>query len=262
MSENLQQYEDLAQGQCPPELVIKLALQYLTWKEVINCYGSKPLFLSVSVVCKKWKELLETDEVGRPLCLNLLKSYDDLIVIRNRIGRARAERQGEEDNYQDQVYHRKSHELLAQLMISGPPRGRSYKDLFAVSMRVGKLMDTHVFDGPDVPQNPAHDSDARSLREASIQDYRWIVRPTIERLRDVFDDGDDNAKERFKNVAEMRKKLLHHARGNGRTMLLKRNHYIWTRRSWPKLQEGRCLCWPHQKIWTKECLYLPPSSLL
>lgn len=223
MSEELQQYVELAQGQGPPELIIKLALQYLTWKDVMSFTDCDPLLLSVALVCKKWKDLLETDEVGRPLCLNLLKLYDYEIAMHNRSARARAEEQGRNEDYQDQVYYYKKHELLAQLIKSGPPWGRSYKDLFVVSDRMGGLMNTHGWVGPDVhvPQTH-HDRDTRTLREASIQDYRWIVRPTIERLRDVFDSRDDNDGERMNNAMEMRKRLLHHAQGDGRAMLLRK----------------------------------------
>ena len=217
MAEELQSV-DLAEGQGPPELIIKLALQYLTWKETY--YSSdKPLLASVGVVCKKWKALLETDEVGRPLCLNMLKSDDDLVITRNRNGRAYAEQQGQE--FQDEVFHDKRHELLAKLLKNGPPGGRSYKDLFVLSARMGNFFEDHSYSGPDVPQ--MHDRDTRSLREASIQEYQWIVRPTIERLRSVFDHHDDNTEERLKHVGEMKNRLLQHARGDGRKLSLRKD---------------------------------------
>ena len=218
MAEELQPV-DLAQGQGPPELIIKLGLQFLAWKVPYYSSTDKPLLTSVGVVCKKWKALLETDEVAVPLCLNMLKSYDDKIIIRNRNGRAQAERQGRD--FQDEVFYDKRHELLAKILKNGPPGGRSYKDIFVLSQKMGKLLNDHSSSGPDVPQT--YHSDTRSLREASIQEYSWIVRPTIERLRDVFDNQDDNTEERLKHVEEMKKRLLHHARGNGRKLSLRKD---------------------------------------
>lgn len=209
---------DLTQGQGPPELIIKLALQFLPWKEILS-YRAKPLLTSVGVVCKKWKALIEADEVGRPLCLNQLKLYDDLLVIRNRNARSNAERQGRE--FQDEAFCFPCHELLAKLLNSGLPRGRSYKDIFVLSQKMGEFVDDHSYCGPDVPQTH-HDRDTRSLREASIQEYQWIVRPTIERLRGVFNNHDDNSGERLRHVAEMKKRLLHYAREDDRKLLLRK----------------------------------------
>lgn len=220
MSEDL--HEQLEQGKGPPEVIVKLALQFLTWKEIY--FFRDNLLNSVGLVSKRWKELLETDEVGRPICLNLLKSYDDIVSIRNKNFRARAEEQGEDD-YQDEVYFGKGHELLEKLMKIGRPPGKSYKDVFVVSERLGKPMDTHSYCGPDV-QHPRDERDPRSLREASIQDYRWIVRPTIERLRNVFDNHDDDKCERLINIAEMRERLLKHARTDGRTLPLRKELYF------------------------------------
>ena len=216
MSEEL--HQQLEQGQGPPEVIIKLAFQFLTWKGLYSI--DKPLLNTVGLVSKKWNKILETDEVGRPLCLNMLKLERERVARRNRNLRARAEEQGQDD-YEDKLYTSDSHELLEKLMMkSGHPPGRSYKDVFVVSERIGDCMRTHGYRGPDV-QRP-HDEDQRSLREASIQDYRWIVRPTIERLRGVFDNHDDNG-ERLKDVVEMKSRLLKQARGGSCALPLRKD---------------------------------------
>eukprot|EP00986_Skeletonema_menzelii_P010251 scaffold4967_cov115-Skeletonema_menzelii.AAC.1 len=88
--------------------------------------------------------------------------------------------------------------------------------MFVVSERMGKLMDYHGYDGPDVSQVGRGSRDTRSLRDSSTQDYLCIVRPTIERLRSVFDV--QPPVERLIDIAAMRDRLLQHARGDGRTM--------------------------------------------
>lgn len=204
MTEELRLHADLAQGQGPPELIIKLALQFLTWRDGIT----------ISVVCKKWKELIDTDDVGRPLCLNLLKAYEGHVAWRNDIGRSR------EENYQEIHFWYKRHELLAKLMSRPLPHGRSYKHMFVLSERMGQLLEDHACDGPDVP-HPNNSYDQRSLREASTQDYVNIVRPTIERLRSLFNYQPKS--ERLKDIADMKDRLLQHARRDDCTMLLRKN---------------------------------------
>ena len=83
------------QGQDPPDdVIIKLALQFLSWKD-LECYPTQILHTSVGLVCKRWNELLDTNEVGRPLSLNLLKWYEKFAAIR----RARADEYGAESYF-------------------------------------------------------------------------------------------------------------------------------------------------------------------
>ena len=204
-----------AQGQGPPELIVKLAFQFLCWKEVRT--EDYNILTSAGLVCKRWKELLEADDVGKPLCLNLLNSYEALVAIRNRNSKATAEEHG--IAHVEEIYLPfDRHEFFAKLMAKGPIEGRSYKDLFLLSERMGKLLDDHKYDGPDA--RGWRGRDTRTLRDASMHDYRWLVKPTLDKLREVFDDQNHYMySRRHREVEEMKIRLLAHARGDGRAVL-------------------------------------------
>eukprot|EP00984_Skeletonema_dohrnii_P030607 scaffold22253_cov72-Skeletonema_dohrnii-CCMP3373.AAC.1 len=106
------------QGQGPPELIVKLAFQFLCWKEVKRTEDYN-ILTSAGLVCKRWKELLEADDVGKPLCLNLLNSYEALVAIRNKNSKATAEEHG--IAHVEEIYLPFGrHEFFAKLMAKGP----------------------------------------------------------------------------------------------------------------------------------------------
>lgn len=71
------------------------------------------------------------------------------------------------------------HEFFAKLMARGPIEGRSYKDLFLLSERMGKLLDDHKYDGPDA--RGWRGRDTRTLRDASMHDRLSVVGETYAR---------------------------------------------------------------------------------
>eukprot|EP00984_Skeletonema_dohrnii_P030606 scaffold22252_cov72-Skeletonema_dohrnii-CCMP3373.AAC.1 len=105
------------QGQGPPELIVKLAFQFLCWKDVRT--EDYNILTTAGLVCKRWKQLLEADDVGKPLCLNLLNSYEALVAIRNKNSKATAEEHG--IAYVEEIYLPfDRHEFFAKLMARGP----------------------------------------------------------------------------------------------------------------------------------------------
>lgn len=80
---------------------------------------------------------------------------------------------------------------------------------------MGSLLVDHQLYGPDV-RLP---SGRGTLREACLHDCRWIVMPTIEKLRRVFDDPEKEDREQ--DITNMKQRILSHARQNGRASFVR-----------------------------------------
>ncbi len=207
------------QEEGPPDLVLKLAFQFLEWKDPSSWKLPKSLrngiLNNVDLVCKKWRKVLDEEDVGRQLCINQIKSYDDIVVRRNRNGRAEAENHGTE--FVERKWYSPKHELLTRMMSSPPPEGRTFKDMYKLSETVGQLLSDHRLYGPDVRRTVQIQGPNKSLREACLHDCRWTVMPTIEKLMQVFDDPKKD--EREHDIRNMKQRVLSYARKNGRTSL-------------------------------------------
>jgi hypothetical protein len=72
-------------GQGPPELVVKLAFQFLEWKsDDFKFKRPRNDIINVApLVCKRWKSLLDTEDIGRPLCVNRPRLYESKVRRRN-----------------------------------------------------------------------------------------------------------------------------------------------------------------------------------
>lgn len=115
---------ETSKGNNPPELVIKLALQFLQWENDIVCGRDPHNFIDVApLVCKQWNSLLDTEDVGRPLCENQLHSYENILQEFNQVRQAQAE--------QEQLWCSPHHELLEKLLEEPLPPGRTYRDIFS-----------------------------------------------------------------------------------------------------------------------------------
>ncbi len=197
-----------SEEQGPPVLVLKLAFQFLQWNCDFDAFTS--CGEDVDLVCKQWRRLLHEDDVGRQLCINQIKSYDDIVVIRNRNGRVHAEEHGLE--FVEEKFYGSKHELLARMMTSPLPKGRTYKDIYKLSKTMGRLLSDHKFYGPD--ESDTVQGTDKTLREVCLHDCRWIVMPTIEKLREVFDDPEKDRREQ--DIRNMKQRILSHARKHGR----------------------------------------------
>jgi len=205
----------LGQEAGPPDLVLKLAFQFLEWEDIYRIPHKSQILNKVDLVCKHWKRILyyEDSDVGRQLCINQIKSYDAIMAMRNKNGRANAEMNGTE--FTEKVWFNSGHELLVRMMSAPPVEGRACKDMFILSKRIGALLTEHKLAGPD--KRWVMREGGRSLRESCMYDYRWIVAPTIERLKRLFDDP----KEREQEILQMKSRLLNYARSHGRSSVIR-----------------------------------------
>lgn len=68
----------------PPVLVLKLAFQFLQWND-FTAEPEEKILNNVDLVSKKWRRLLHEDDVGRQLCINQIKSYDEFDELQPKL---------------------------------------------------------------------------------------------------------------------------------------------------------------------------------
>ena len=203
----------------PPDLVLKLAFQFFEWEgERYFSSDAMKVLNNVDLVCKKWRRLIEEDDVGRQLSINQIKKYSESVSERNRNFRAQAENDGRE--FIEKTWDSPRHELLVRMMSAPLPEGRTFKDMYLLSETIGTFLVSHEMHGPDVGLDEyGGEGERGTLREVCLHDCRWTVMPTIEKLRQVFDDP--QKQEREQDVMKMKQRILSHARSNGRASLVR-----------------------------------------
>jgi len=187
----------------PSEIILKLVFPYLPWNEIIT---------SCELVCKKWNVTSTADAVWRSLCDNKINLEERRLCDRREWAR---------EEWKDRVYVSSGHRILATQMSKRISTRRSLRDIYIMSHRVGETVIHHEIYGPDASRE-SHGPDARSLRDACAHDFRWIVGPGIERLRQVFRGREGNTYlKKYSEIAAMKSRLLSFAQSN---TILRRQH--------------------------------------
>lgn len=171
----------------PSEVIVKLVLPFIEWKEVIQ---------TEALVCKRWKAASESDDVWSPICNGEIADFELVLDRWKEYGR-------------DKDYVSTEHELLVTQLGRKETTGRSCRDIFVLSQRMGKLITDHREYGPDGTKNRDswNDDSTMTLRQLISHDYPLIVQPAIENLRRVFCEADDSKREHALRIADMKSKL-------------------------------------------------------
>ena len=180
----------------PPEVGIQLALQFTHYKETVK---------KVELVCHRWRTLSRENAVWETYCdLDSAKS-NQYLQQRNAHRRNRGE---EEEEWLDE-----KHEVLATQLMRRERSGRTYREIFAVSRKAYSEYVDHLCCGPD-QSNQHMNGSSRTLRQRNVDDFVRIVGPSLEKLREVFSDW-DNEKESLRSDMETTKSsLLKYAQQN------------------------------------------------
>ena len=199
--------EDQVQVGGPSEEILKLVFPFLNEKELMY---TSDIFNRADLVCKQWNAILKSDDVWRPICDRKIAWHE--MVQRN--GRAqRLESNPNMMDVEDKEYDSYNHEILATQMKKRASSGRSCREIYIRSERMGGTLLQHKLYGPDHIR-PDHaistGEDNRTLRDRCTQDYQRIVLPTINALRQVFHDPDKAMRQG--DVADTKSRLLGHAR--------------------------------------------------
>ncbi|KAL7547484.1 hypothetical protein ACHAWF_010780 [Thalassiosira exigua] len=197
----------------PSKVVLALVLPFLVDDELVCDRWRRRSALredavwrplnTVELVCKRWRSAARGDDVWRPICDRKLEWFE--MVHRNRINNCRFGIV--------ELWRSAAHQILATQMQKVPASGRSLREVFVLSQRMGRLLDHHKYAGPDSQASLwGYDRhDYRTLRQLSLDHYQFIVAPTIDRLRQLFDDPCRNGC--MHEINAMRERLLNHARG-------------------------------------------------
>jgi len=200
--------EDQVQVGGPSEEILKLVFPFLNEQEIL--YKSD-IFNRADLVCKQWNAILKSDDVWRPICDRKIAWHE--MVQRN--GRARRLESNDPNmmDIEESEFDSSNHMILATQMSKRFVSGRSCRDIYILSERMGGTLLQHKLYGPDHIR-PDHaistGEDNRTLRDRCTQDYQHIILPTITTLRQVFHDPDKATRQN--DVADTKRRLLGHAR--------------------------------------------------
>ena len=168
------------------------------------------IFNRADLVCKQWNTILKSDDVWRPICDRKIAWYER---VQQNFRERRENNDPDMMDVEESEYHSPMHMILATQMSKRFVSGRSCRDIYVLSERMGGTLARHEYNGPDhIP--PQHTlsagDDNRPLRVRCTQDYQLSVLPTITTLRQVFHDPDKTSRQG--DVADTKRRLLGHAR--------------------------------------------------
>jgi len=194
----------------PSEEILKLVFQFLDEKPSYS-WTKSDIFNRADLVCKQWNAILKSDDVWRSICDRKIAHYE--CVQQNFRDRRRENNDPDMMDVEESEYHSPLHMILATQMKKRSVSGRSCRDIYILSERMGCTLGQHEFNGPDhiPPQHTlSSGDDNRPLRVRCTQDYQLSVLPTITTLRQVFHDPDKTSRQG--EVADTKSRLLGHAR--------------------------------------------------
>ena len=174
-------------------------------------FEKSDIFNRVDLVCKQWNAILKSDDVWRPICDRKIAWYE-MVVQRRRARRLESNNPNMMD-VEESEFDSHMHMILATQLKKRASSGRSCRDIYILSERMGGTLVRHEYNGPDY-RRPGHviaaDEDNRTLRDRCTQDYQRIILPTITTLRQVFHDPDKTLRQG--GVADTKSRLLGDAR--------------------------------------------------
>ena len=190
----------------PSEAVLKLVFPFLNEKE---WFYKSDIFNRADLVCKRWNTILRSDDVWRPICDRKIAWYE---MVQENLRNQRRENPDMMD-VEESEYDSSMHMILAKQMSKRPVSGRTCREIYILSERMGGALGDHKCSGPDY-RSPEHmrsaQEDNRTLRERCTQDYERIILPTINTLRQIFHDPQKTSRQ--EHVSDTKSRLLEHAR--------------------------------------------------
>ena len=203
----------------PSEAVLKLVFPFLNEREIL--YKSD-IFNRADLVCKQWNTILRSDDVWRPFCDRKIAWYE---MVQENWRNQRRENPDMMD-VEESEYHSTMHMILAKQMSKRPVSGRTCREIYILSERMGGALGDHEYSGPDY-RSPEHtrseQEDNRTLRDRCTQDYERSILPTINTLRQIFHDPQKTLRQ--EDVSDTKSRLLEHARKE-KALIRKKPSYL------------------------------------
>ncbi|EJK77367.1 hypothetical protein THAOC_00806 [Thalassiosira oceanica] len=172
----------------PPDMALKLAYTFLRWQDVIGERVGSRARVHGMLVCKRWRDVLRDDDVWKIHC-------DREVAHREQIAK----------NWQEEL--EPQYFILTNQIAKRGETNKSLYEIFVLSQRLGSRLDVHRCGGPESLRIEGG-SENRTLRQICLSDIRYIVNPTLQTLRDIFEDERDSRPEQ---ISAMKSRLLTHA---------------------------------------------------
>ena len=150
-------------------------------------------------MCKRWRDALRDDDVWKIYCDREISHLERM-----------AER------FQDDE-PRAQHFILTKEIPRRRETSKSLFDIFLLSQRLGSRLYVHQRGGPECQRKDRDNYTVTmgTLRQTCLRDVQFIVNPTLEALRGIFEDGRDD---RQGLISAMKTRLLTHAQAGNEVL--------------------------------------------
>ena len=189
----------------PSEAILKFVFPFVKWREGIT---------RGELVCKQWRTAARSDDVWRSYC------DEEIKLCRETLHNLRTKPWHSEEvkeKYRNKEHVSIKHKMLATQAEGTSASGRSLRDVFILARGMDASIMKHKMDGPSsIRKHSNGNDDTRSLRDATRHDFKWIVAPSIEHLRQIFQasGGDIGKEKRAEEIDAMKERLLLFAQGH------------------------------------------------